>query len=185
MDTPKHNRDTASLTPPMLFLCAISLAVAAVFLPWFRWSEHTWLTATGEWLTTTDLNRLLPSMAVGTREAVGARIHDGNRVLWIGCVARMIVFGISMSSFWLLIRKRSLRIQVLISMVLLPILLGLLAYVVLNNWMIDLVVLADDMSLPYVTRVDWPGPTCLVSAIFLHILGLLAHIRTRSSPMRA
>jgi hypothetical protein len=124
-------------------------------------------------------------MAVGTREAVGAQIQDGNHVLWIGRVARMIVFGVSVPSFWLLVRKRSLRNQILISMLLLPILLGSLAYVVLNNWMIDLVVLADDKSLPYVTGVDWPGPAFLIGAIFLHILALVAHIRTTSSPMRA
>ena len=185
MDTPKPTQDIASFAPPALFLCAISLAVAAVFSPWFRWSEQTWLTATGKWLNTTNLNQLLPSIAVGTSEAVGAQINDGNRVLLIGRVARLMVLGISVSSFWLLVRNKTLRNQVLIFILVLPIMLGSLAYVVLSNLMIHLLVLADDMGLPYVTGFEWPGPTFLVSAVVLYTLALLVYIRTRSGPMRA
>jgi hypothetical protein len=185
MDTPKSMQDAASYVPPVLFLCSISLAVAAVFSPWFRWSEHTWLTAGGRWLNTTNLNHLLPSIAVGTREAVGAQINDGNRVLWIGHVARLIVLGISLSSLWLLVRNKPLRNQILISILVLPLLLVPLAYVVLTNWMIDLGVLADDTALPYVTGLDWRGPTFLVGAILLYTLALLAHIKPRSRPMHA
>jgi hypothetical protein len=126
------------------------------------------------------LNNLLPSTAVGTREAWGAQIHSGNCALWIGSIARLIVLGISVLSFWQLIRHRTRRYRILISLLLLPIFLGLLAYVVLNNWMIDLVILKDEKALPYIIRVEWPGPTSLIGALSLHVLDLLWQIRTRA-----
>jgi hypothetical protein len=147
-------------------------SIAAVFYPWFRWSDITRVTADGRFLNTTNLNDLLPSLAVGTKEAIGAQAFDGKLALWIGNVVRFVVIGIILLSFRELFSEYFGKFQFTISTLLLIIFLGLFVYVVLNNWMVDLVILKDAELLLYIIKGEWPGPTLLFGAVLLYLFGL-------------
>ena len=169
---------------PILFSWfAIGLAVSAVFLPWFRWSQHTRLVDGQGWLNTTNLNYLLPSLAVGTQEAMGAQTEDGHRALAVGHTARWIVLGISALGFSQLLRERVGVDQLLIPVLMLFVFLCLFGYVALNNLLVDLVMLEDEKTLPYILGLEWTGPASLTGALLLQILALLIP-RTRVPPNR-
>src|SRR5512139_4303990 len=97
------------LIPSLLFLCAIGLAIAAIFSPWFLWREPpNWLME--EQISTTDLVYLLPYVTSrGNDTIVGAQTNDSNLALGVGNAARLIILGITTLSFCLLLRNRSQR----------------------------------------------------------------------------
>jgi hypothetical protein len=181
MKTQNDSHRPAGFVPSLLFLCAIGLAMAAVFTPWLRWSEPPIWEGGYEHISTTNLNYVLPSVnSRGNDENIGAQARDGGCAFWTELGSRLIVLGITISSFWYLIRNRARRHQILISLLLLPPVCGALVFVALCNFIVENIYLENDVALPHMIGVEWSGPGLLIGAVILFALALLLPARVAS-----